>query len=164
MFVWLHGPVIRIKRGLCTCYTRCIDPSWCWQLNSVVIPRCQNAAEFSPGAWLMVAELWPACLGHCIMARLVTSGGGVTMWWPLGMIHQPRDTWVAITPLMQYDHTPTFLTLHHKSLPRNIRQQLFRPLLSDKAGNHKMLSIFWHSQLCLCYSCICSQDNNALHI
>ena len=163
MFVWLHGPVIRIKRGLYTLHALywplvvlaaefCCHPS---------LPKC---CRIFPSAWLMVAELWPACLGHCIMARLVTSGGGVTMWWPLVMIHQPRDTWVAITPLMQHDHTPTFLTPHHKSLPRNIRQQFFRPLLSDKAGNHKMLSIFWHSQLCLCYSCICSQDNNALHI
>ena len=121
-------------------------PCWplsCWQHRSVVISAAKLLQSFPPA---LTDHYWP---GHCIMVTLwrgrpmLTTGDDDTSVtcheWSL-----PRD---AISSHSHHiPHTST-----GQVSPRNIRQQFLRPLLSDRAGNYKMLSIFWHSQLRLLF-------------
>ena len=122
--------------------------------------------NFPPSSRLMVGELWPGG-GHHIMASWWHGRGCHQAWWPLRLRADHTSAswhctsaWVItlVSPVTQHHHTLhsslalRCLSPQSKVSPRNIRQQFSGPLLSDRAGNYKMLSILWHS--ILHYSCI----------
>ena len=163
-FLW-RGNVcvaIMIKRGICTLCTRCVDPSLAGS-TGLLSSRLPKFCRVFPRP---LTDYYRP--GHCIM---VTLWRGRPMVTTVGMmIHQWHVTslWVVITPpwcnIITLPPHSSHQHLTGQVSPRNIRQQFFRPLLSDKAGNYKMLSIFGHSQLRLLFLHLEDLDNITFHV